>query len=218
MGSGKLAGSCTFVVMLTLRGSRWQDIVGRTTDLLRFANRCPTVADPIMQPRIGRIAVVWNRCQGHFRRRVQLNRLFVLMHLAAVTVWVGGMFFAYFCLRPIAAIQLQPPQRLLLLAAVLGRFFAIVGLALVALWGSGLARFAQVGASIPANWYAMGGLATVMTLIFGLIVFRFHRRMVVDIAIQDWSAAAKGMNTIRVLVLINLILGFVTMAIAIVGW
>ena len=147
-----------------------------------------------------------------------MDRLLVLIHLAAVVVWVGGMFFANFCLRPIAAVQLPPPQRLPLLAAVLGRFFAIVGLALVALWGSGLARLAQVGASIPSNWYAMAGLAIVMTLIFGLIVFRFHRRMVSDIAIQDWSAAAKGMNTIRVLVLINLTLGFVTMAIAVVGW
>ena len=147
-----------------------------------------------------------------------MNRLLVLIHLAAVIVWVGGMFFANFCLRPIAAIQLQPTQRLPLLAAVLGRFFAFVGVALVVLWGSGLARFAQVGKSIPANWYAMAGLAAVMTVIFGLIVFRFHRRMMGDIAIQDWSAAGKEMNAIRVLVLTNLMLGFVTIAIAVVGW
>jgi uncharacterized membrane protein len=146
-----------------------------------------------------------------------LDRLLVLIHLAAVVVWVGGMFFANFCLRPIAAVQLPPPQRLPLLAAVLGRFFAIVGLALVALWGSGLARLAQVGASIPSNWYAMAGLAIVMTAIFGLIVFRFHRRVMRDIAIQDWRAAAKGMNAIRVLVLTNLMLGFVTMTVAVVG-
>jgi uncharacterized membrane protein len=52
-----------------------------------------------------------------------MNRLLVLIHLLAVIVWIGGMFFAHVCLRPVAAAQLQPPQRLPLLAAILGRFF-----------------------------------------------------------------------------------------------
>lgn len=32
------------------------------------------------------------------------------LHVLAVTVWVGGMFFAYMILRPVAASQLQPPN------------------------------------------------------------------------------------------------------------
>ena len=35
--------------------------------------------------------------------------LLIAMHVLAVVVWVGGMFFAYFCLRPAAAKLLQPP-------------------------------------------------------------------------------------------------------------
>lgn len=146
-----------------------------------------------------------------------MNRLLVLIHLLAVIVWIGGMFFAHVCLRPVAAAQLPPPQRLPLLAAVLGRFFVAVGWALVLLWGSGLARFAQVGAAIPWNWHAMVGIATVMTAILGVIVFRFHRRMVAAVAAQDWPTAGAAMNTIRKLVLVNLVLGFVTVAIAILG-
>lgn len=146
-----------------------------------------------------------------------MNRVLVLLHLAAVIVWIGGMFFAHFCLRPVAAAQLQPPQRLPLLAAVLGRFFVVVGAALVLLWGSGLLRFAQVGAAIPWHWHAMLGLAIVMTVIFGLIVLRFHRRMLAAITIQDWPAAGKAMNPIRQLVLANLILGFLTVAVAVLG-
>lgn len=146
-----------------------------------------------------------------------MNRVLVLLHLAAVIVWIGGMFFAHVCLRPVAAVQLQPPQRLPLLAAVLGRFFVAVGAALVLLWGSGLIRFAQVGAAIPWHWHAMLGLASVMTVIFGLIVLRFHRRMLAAMAIQDWPTAGKAMNSIRQLVLANLILGFLTVSVAVLG-
>lgn len=146
-----------------------------------------------------------------------MNRMFVLIHLAAVIVWVGGMFFAHVCLRPVAAAQLQPPQRLPLLTAVLGRFFAVVGWALLLLWGSGLARFSQSGAAISGNWYVMVGIATVMTILFGLIVLRFHHRMVAAVAGQDWPAAGAAMNAIRKLVLTNLVLGFVTVAVAILG-
>ncbi len=146
-----------------------------------------------------------------------MTRFLVLLHLLAVIVWIGGMFFAHFCLRPVAAAQLPPPQRLPLLAAVLSRFFAIVGAALLLLWGSGLVRFAQAGAAIPASWHAMLGIGTVMTLIFGLIVFRFHRRMLAAVSALDWPAAGAAMNSIRQLVLANLVLGFLVVAVAILG-
>jgi uncharacterized membrane protein len=146
-----------------------------------------------------------------------MNRIFVLIHLAAVIVWIGGMFFAHFCLRPVAAAQLPPPQRLPLLAAVLGRFFALVGWALLLLWGSGLARISQAGAAVPGNWFVMAGIAAVMTAIFGVIALRFHARMVAAVAAQDWPAAGTAMNSIRRLVLVNLALGLVTVAVAVLG-
>lgn len=146
-----------------------------------------------------------------------MNRFIVLIHLLAVIVWVGGMFFAHVCLRPVAAAQLPPPQRLPLLVAVLGRFFAAVGVALLLLWGSGLVRFAQVGAAIPAHWHAMLGLGSVMTVIFAVIVLRFYRRLRAAVAAQDWPQAGKAMNSIRLLVLVNLILGFATVAVAMLG-
>ena len=146
-----------------------------------------------------------------------MNRVLVLIHLAAVIVWLGGMFFANFCLRPVAAAQLPPPQRQPLLAAILGRFFAVVGWALLLLWGSGMARISQAGAAIPGNWYAMASIATVMTILFGVIVLRYHDRMVVAVAAQDWPAAGAAMNGIRKLVLTNLALGFATVAVAVLG-
>jgi uncharacterized membrane protein len=146
-----------------------------------------------------------------------MNRLLVLFHLLAVIVWIGGMFFAHVCLRPVAAAQLPPPQRLPLLAAVLGRFFTVVGWALVLLWGSGIIRFAQVGAAVPASWMAMAGIAALMTVILALIVFRFHRAMLAAVAASDWPQAGAAMNAIRRLVLTNLLLGVLTVAVAVLG-
>lgn len=146
-----------------------------------------------------------------------MNRVLVLLHLLAVIIWIGGMFFALVCLRPVAAAQLPPPQRLPLLAAVLGRFFVVVGWALVLLWGSGIIRFAQVGAAVPASWMAMAGIAALMTVILALIVFRFHRPMVAAVVASDWPQAGAAMNTIRQLVLTNLVLGVLTIAVAVLG-
>ena len=43
---------------------------------------------------------------------MDFHPLLLFLHVAGVVVWVGGMFFAYVCLRPRAASQLEPPPRL----------------------------------------------------------------------------------------------------------
>lgn len=145
-----------------------------------------------------------------------MNRFLILIHVYAFVVWIGGMFFAHFCLRPVAAAQLPPPQRLPLLSAVLGRFFVVVGVALVLLWGSGVILFAISAVPAPTNWRAMAGIAAVMTVIFLVIVLRDYPRLKIAVAAQNWPAGGAAMNTIRILVLTNLALGFLTTAIAIV--
>jgi uncharacterized membrane protein len=45
------------------------------------------------------------------------------LHILGFTVSVGGMFFAYMALRPVAASQLEPAQRLLLWAGVFAKFW-----------------------------------------------------------------------------------------------
>ena len=51
-----------------------------------------------------------------------------LTHVLSIIVWIGGMFFAHFCLRP-AAQQLEPPQRVRLMHGVLQRFLGAVAVA-----------------------------------------------------------------------------------------
>jgi uncharacterized membrane protein len=55
-----------------------------------------------------------------------------------------------------------------------------------------------------------------MTVIFLVIVLGFYPRMKRAVAIQDWPAAGMAMNRIRGLVLVNLLLGFLTIGVAVV--
>jgi len=81
------------------------------------------------------------------------RELLLFVHLAGVIVWVGGMFFAYFCLRPAAALRLEPAQRLPLWLATYQRFFVRVTVSVGLIWVSGVAMFMQGGAApTPTGW------------------------------------------------------------------
>ena len=60
-----------------------------------------------------------------------LDAVSIVLHLLSAVVWVGGMFFAYMFLRPVAASQLEPPVRLQLWVGVFNKFFPFVWLALL---------------------------------------------------------------------------------------
>lgn len=142
----------------------------------------------------------------------------LLLHLLAIVVWVGGMAFALFCLRPAAIAVLPPPQRIPLMHAALGRFFKLVVLAIALLLVSGVGMLLIAGAKhLPAAWMWMIGLGVVMMTIF------FHLRAVsfarlgkcVDAA--DWPAAALHLEQIRVMVLLNLAIGLSIIAVMKLG-
>jgi uncharacterized membrane protein len=147
-----------------------------------------------------------------------MHDLLVFVHLAGVIVWIGGMFFAHFCLRPVAAAQLPPPQRLPLLAGILGRFFPAVTGAIVAIIGSGIALMLIPGfARAPAHWHLMMTIGLVMAAIFAVIALRFFPQLRQGVAAGDWPAAGAAMNRIRQLVATNLLLGTLTVAVATLG-
>ena len=147
-----------------------------------------------------------------------MRAILLLLHLSGVIVWVGGMFFAHFCLRPVAAAQLPPPQRLPLLAAVLGRFFTAVAASIVAILASGFASMGAAGfGQAPIHWHVMAGIGLAMAAIFGVIYFRHFPRLKAGVAAQDWPAAGAAMNRIRPLVATNLLLGALTIAVATLG-
>lgn len=146
-----------------------------------------------------------------------MREAWLLLHIVAVAIWVGGMFFAHYCLRPAAA-ALDPPPRLTLMSAVLARFFAALYLAIAVLWVSGLAMLIGVGfAHAPLAWHLMLGLGVLMTVIFAMIARRLHPRLAAAVAGQRWAEGAAALADIRRWVATNLALGMVTIAVATVG-
>ncbi|MCU0842761.1 MAG: CopD family protein [Thiobacillaceae bacterium] len=138
-------------------------------------------------------------------------KLLYLLHVLAAVIWVGGMFFAYLCLRPVAAAQLEPPQRLRLWNGVFGRFFPWVWASVVALIASGHGIIMQMGgmAGLPVHFHVMLGIGYLMAAIFVYLYFVPYPRLRQAVADQDWKTGGAALNGIRVLVGTNLGLGVV---------
>lgn len=144
--------------------------------------------------------------------------VYLLLHVLCVVIWVGGMFFAYVCLRPVAANVLDAAARLRLWVGVFSRFFPLVWVCVGLLLGSGLAMIQQLGFAIaPLHWHLMFGLGLLMMAVFGHVFFAPWQRLKLAVDLEDWSAGARALAQIRRLVGVNLTLGMVTIAMATIG-
>lgn len=145
-------------------------------------------------------------------------KLLYLAHVLATVVWVGGMFFAHQCLRPVAAAQLEPPQRLRLWHGVFGRFFPWVWVAVLLLLVSGQLLTVQMGgmAAVPVHVHAMAGIGYLMAAIFVFIYVVPYAALRRAVGTGAWSEAGAALNRIRMLVGINLSLGLLNIALVFV--
>ena len=139
------------------------------------------------------------------------------LHVLSVVIWVGGMFFAYMALRPVAATVLEPPQRLTLWAGVFGRFFPWVWGAIITILVSGywmlLVPFGGF-ANAPVFVHIMNGLGLIMMLIFMHVYFAPYQKLRKAVAAQSWADGGKALAQIRVMVGINTIIGVTTVLVA----
>ena len=142
-----------------------------------------------------------------------------LIHLIAVLVWVGGMFFAYVLLRPAAAEVLEPPQRLRLWDAVFRRFFNWVWGAIGALLASGLYMIYLYGgiAHVALHVHIMLVLGLTMMLIFVYVFFACYVPLSLHVSNQRWKEAGELLGKIRKLIAVNLALGVLTLSVAVIG-
>jgi uncharacterized membrane protein len=146
-------------------------------------------------------------------------RVALLIHVLGSIIWIGGMFFAYFALRPAAAQLLDAPQRLALWRETLGRFFAWVWVSIAAIFATGfhmLAGLHGIGAS-PLYVLIMLAIAGVMSLIFLFVYFSPFKILVREVEAGNWKPAGAALNLIRRLVATNLALGLATVIVAVVG-
>jgi uncharacterized membrane protein len=145
-------------------------------------------------------------------------KLLLLVHVLATVVWVGGMFFAHTCLRPVSVAQLEPPLRLRLWNGVFGRFFPWVWAAVLLLIISGQLLTLQLGgmAAVPVHVHIMAGIGYLMAAIFFYLYFLPYGALRRAVAAEDWPAAGAALNRIRMLVGTNLVLGLVNIALVFV--
>ena len=140
----------------------------------------------------------------------------LVVHILGAIVWVGGMFFAYVVLRPVAG-EMDAPARLALWRGVFTRFFPWVWASVLALLLSGygmlflgLGGFAGAGLHV----HLMQATGLVMIALFLHLYFAPWRRLQRALDQGDPAAAAGQLGQIRRLVAINLGLGLITAAIA----
>ena len=142
----------------------------------------------------------------------------IALHVLAVALWVGGMAFALFVLRPALA-PLAPPQRLGVLSLAFRRFLAIVGAAVVVVVASGAWLVVRFGgfAHLPPGTHVMIGCGVLMIALYLHLAFALEPRLRRAVEATDLSVAAAAAGTIRHLVMANLALGVVAIVAAIVA-
>ncbi len=149
-----------------------------------------------------------------------MHNLALTLHVLGVVVWVGGMFFAYMALRPAAVKVLQAPFRLRLWEAVFSKFFPWVWLSILLILSSGYyIIFALIGGFGSTGLYVhiMHGLGIVMVFMFLHVYFAPFHRLKVSNTAEDWEQGGKALSQIRVLIAINLLIGLITIVVAIAG-
>ena len=148
-----------------------------------------------------------------------------IIHLLSIIVWIGGMVFAHFFLRPAVA-SLEAPQRVRLMHDVLGRFFnavlVVAGLAVgTGVWMMGRIAKQTVQAGVkfnmPVEWMVMAVLGLLMALIFGHIRFVLYKRLTRSVTSDAWPAGGAALASIRTWVAVNLVIGVLIVVITLLG-
>lgn len=146
-----------------------------------------------------------------------LQSIMLALHVLSITIWVGGMFFAYMALRPAAATLLEPPQRLPLWAQSFARFFPWVWLAVILLPATGYWMIFAVFkgmANVGLYVHVMNGLGLVMIALYLWVFFVPYLKLRAAVAAQAWPEGGKALAQIRRIVGINLVLGLIVVAVA----
>ena len=142
----------------------------------------------------------------------------LLLHQLASIVWIGGMFFSHFFLRPVLKESLEPPARIQLALGVFRRFFPWVWVCIATLWVSGgWVAIIHYRYQVGSHVLAMAATALIMTLVFAYLFAVPYRQMRMAVECENWRGASAKFSNIRTLMALNLALGLATVAVASAG-
>ncbi|MBF0444467.1 MAG: hypothetical protein HQL68_02680 [Magnetococcales bacterium] len=141
------------------------------------------------------------------------------VHFIAALIWVGGMFFTHFVLRPSAEF-LSLPDKINLWSRVLRRFLAMIWLSIVLLPVSGYWMvFSYLGGwdDLGLHVYIMQVVGWIMIVIFVYVYLGPYKEMKIRVKEELFPEAGMFMLKIRRLVGVNLLLGIVNVVTAVTG-
>ncbi len=143
----------------------------------------------------------------------------ITLHVIAAIIWVGGMFFAVYVLRPAAA-DLEAADRVALWGRALSSFLPTVWVAVMVLLASGywmiFAAYGGMG-QLPTYLALMHGIGWIMVLIFLHLWFAPYRRFRKALAAGDTAEAGRRLNQVRIMVTINFYIGLINTAVGVSG-
>ena len=137
------------------------------------------------------------------------NAIAIILHLLAINVWVGGMFFLIVVLGR-AITTLEQPQQLALWVTILKYFFFWVWLAVLTLLGSGISmlvyRFHDF-INAPIYVLVMACLGVLMILVFLLMYFMIYPKFKQACHNHAMDTALVQLRVLRILGFVNMLLG-----------
>lgn len=141
------------------------------------------------------------------------------LHLIAINVWVGGMFFVVVVMSRVIA-TLEPHQQLIIWHKVLARFFKLVWLAMVVLFISGFWMINGIYGGLgnaPLYILIMGLLALLMMTVFIITFFVPYQHFNQAIQTQDFETCQLKLETVRLLGKVNMVIGLCVVIVIGVG-
>jgi uncharacterized membrane protein len=141
------------------------------------------------------------------------------LHILATIVFLGGLFFATFVVRPIAR-GLDIETASLLWQRMLSRVFAPAWVSLLLILGTGIGMvFLKFGgfSGVPMIHRANMLIGIPAIALFAYVFFgpwRLYRR---TISRRDWTAARSAITRVRVVIAIVLVLGVIASVVSAVG-
>jgi uncharacterized membrane protein len=144
-----------------------------------------------------------------------VSAIALALHQLAAVIWVGGMAFAYFFLRP-AAGALEPPARQSLWRGAFQKFFPWVWVSVLVLLLTGYHMlFAAHGGfgGAGVHIHIMNALGLVMMALFAHVYFAPWKRFRAAVDQGERETAGANLEQIRKFVAINLALGLIVVAI-----
>ena len=143
--------------------------------------------------------------------------LAIALHELFAVLWVGGMFFVLYILRPVMIDKLEAPAFGGFMYAVLKRFFYVVWASAIIMPLTGfwmLFSFFGGGMGFGIYLHIMAGLGTLMVLLFVYLYFRLFLPFERAIGAKDAETAKGYLGRIRHVVQMNLALGVIVIVVA----